>query len=80
MASVQVLVRFRVLKCPPKYPYYNIRRGKYQKKKVALWILALHAYPFLEFYRGPRNGGRSVRRRGAVPAAPLVALPVAQES
>ena len=33
MASVQVLVRFRVLKCPPKYPYYNIRRGKYKKKK-----------------------------------------------
>ena len=32
MASVQVLVRFRVLKCPPKYPNYNIGRGKYKKR------------------------------------------------
>ena len=54
MASVQVLVRFRVLKCPPKYPYYNIRRGKYQKKSWRYGYLPCMHILFLEFYRGPR--------------------------
>ena len=78
MAGVQVLVRFRVLTCPPKYPLYNIKKGNY-KKKVAFWTCALHARPFLEFYRGPRAGGRSVRRRGAILAVPLIAHPVTHE-
>ena len=78
MASVQVLVRFRVFKCPPKYPFYNFKKGKY-KKKVVIWTRALHARHFLEFYRGPRNGGGSFRRRGAVAAVPLGALQVTHE-
>ena len=79
MAGVQGLVRFRVLKCPPKYPLYNIKTGKYQQN-VAFWTRAFHARLFfLDFYRGPRAGGRSVRRRGAILAIPLVAHPVTHE-
>ena len=56
MAGVQVLVRFRVLKCPPKYPLYNIKRGKYEQN-VAFWTHAFHARLFfLDFYRAPALG------------------------
>ena len=52
MATAQVLARLEGLRSPFKYPYYNINKGKSNKKHYFLRVAA-PGDSFLEFYQAP---------------------------
>ena len=63
IAPVQVFLRFSVLKCPPKYPYYNIKRAECFEEAMFLDVWFQRTFSFrilprsgLELYRGLVEG------------------------
>ena len=63
IAPVQVFLRFSVLKCPPKYPYYNIKRAECFEEAMFLDVWFQRTLSFrilprsgLELYRGLVEG------------------------